>query len=443
MSTMRDKDATEFLPDALAVRNAPLPWWARNSILWMTAFFLFFLLWACLGQVDIIVSANGKIVSDHPTIVMKPLERTVIKQVLVAVGDRVKAGQELVLFDPVFSRADRDRLLAEVQTCQAKYERLLTEFEGKEYVPSADANAEALIQLEVFKSRRQFYADKVEYFKHEMERIEKSRRSVEENLILQRKRLKGFQEIETMILKGHAHGAASHREFLESQLARRQMEAEIGDKENNIHVLDSELLAKKSEYNAFCRDWHIGIAEEMVKAQSALTNARKELAKAEQMISYVSLRAPEDAVVHDVGPLSVGSAVREAETLLTLVPLGGNLEVEAEVRADDIGKVHEGDSVRVKITAFPFQKYGTLDGKVRVISEDAFQNQQENNRQVSNARYRTRIQLTGEESSRYKLLSRLIPGMETQVEIKVGTRRIISYFMNPLIKSLDEAIREP
>ena len=100
MKAVRDKDATEFLPDALAVRNAPLPWWARNSILWMTAFFLFFLLWACLGQVDIIVSANGKIVSDHPTIVMKPLERTVIKQVLVAVGDRVRAGQELVLFDP-------------------------------------------------------------------------------------------------------------------------------------------------------------------------------------------------------------------------------------------------------------------------------------------------------------------------------------------------------
>lgn len=75
--------------------------------------------------------------------------------------------------------------------------------------------------------------------------------------------------------------------------------------------------------------------------------------------------------------MSVGLTVREAETLLTLVPLGGNLEVESEVRADDIGKVHEGDSVRVKITAFPFQKYGTLDGKVRVVSEEACQNQQD------------------------------------------------------------------
>ncbi|MBQ9405946.1 MAG: HlyD family type I secretion periplasmic adaptor subunit [Desulfovibrio sp.] len=447
MSAGRDKDATEFLPDALSVRDAVLPWAARHAILWMCCGFLVFLLWACLGQVDIIVSANGKVVSDHPTIVMKPLERTVIKKILVAVGDRVREGQELVLFDPVFSRSDRDRLKAEEQTCQARYDRLLAEFEDREYLPPTDGNAEARVQQEVFKSRRQFHADRVAYFTHEMERIEKSSQSVKENLSLQRKRLKGFLEIEALILKGHARGSTSHREFIESQIARRQMEAEISDKENTIHVLDSELLAKKAEYNAFLRDWRINIAEEMVKAESALTNARKELAKAEQMTSYVALRAPEEAVVHDIGPLSVGSAVREAETLLTLVPLGGILEIEAEIRADDIGKVHEGDSVRVKITAFPFQKYGTLAGEVRVISEDAFQKQPEREGPATGAAtgacYRARIRLTGEESAHYKLLSRLIPGMESQAEIKVGTRSIISYFLNPLIKSLDEAIREP
>ena len=133
------------------------------------------------------------------------------------------------------------------------------------------------------------------------------------------------------------------------------------------------------------------------------------------------------------------SPVREAETLITLVPLGGRLEVEAEIEAKDIGKVNEGDPVRVKVSAFPFQKYGTLDGRVRVLSEDAFTRQAENGR-AGNTFYRARIELATEGGS---LAERIIPGMETQSEIRVGERRIIEYLIHPIIKSLDEAIREP
>ncbi len=160
MSSARDRDAVEFLPDAEAVRNAALPGWAQYSILWMAGFFAVFLLWTCLGQVDVIVTARGRIVSDHPTIVMKPLERTVVKRILVAVGDRVHAGQELVLFDPVFSRADMERLAKDVHINRAKYERLRAEYEGRNFEAPDPDNAEALVQLQLFESRRQFYADR-------------------------------------------------------------------------------------------------------------------------------------------------------------------------------------------------------------------------------------------------------------------------------------------
>ncbi len=397
MSRACDRDVAEFLPDAEAVRNSVLPGWAKYSILWMAGFFAVFLLWACLGRVDVIVTARGRIVSDHPTIVMKPLERTVVKRILVAVGDRVHAGQELVLFDPVFSRADMERLETDVRINRAKYLRLRAEYEGKEFAVPHPDDAEALVQLQLFESRRQSYADREAYYQHEMERIAKSRRSVEENLAIQRKRLAAMVEIEAIIHRGSLKGAVSQRELLSSQIERRQMEAEIRDKEHSLQVLASELLSKKAEYSAFCRDWRIGIADEMVKAEAALTAAQKEYAKAEQMASYVALRAPEDAVVHEVMPVSVGSAVREAETLLTLVPLGGRLEAEAEIKADDIGRVRAGDAVRVKVSAFPFQKYGTLDGRIRVISEDAFsRGQDEMHKGDMSAYYRARISFTGE-----------------------------------------------
>ncbi|MCR5258172.1 MAG: HlyD family type I secretion periplasmic adaptor subunit [Desulfovibrio sp.] len=444
MSSARDRDAVEFLPDAEAVRNAALPGWAQYSILWMAGFFAVFLLWTCLGQVDVIVTARGRIVSDHPTIVMKPLERTVVKRILVAVGDRVHAGQELVLFDPVFSRADMERLAKDVHINRAKYERLRAEYEGRTFEAPDPDNAEALVQLQLFESRRQFYADREAYYKHEMDRISKSKCSIQENLGIQRKRLAAMLEIEGIIHRGNLKGAVSQRELLSSQIERRQMDAEIRDKEHSLQVLDSELLAKKAEYSSFTRDWRIGIADELVKAEAALTSAQKEYAKAEQMTSYVALRAPEDAVVHEVMPVSVGSAVREAETLLTLVPLGGKLEAEAEIKADDIGRVREGDTVRVKVSAFPFQKYGTLDGRIRVISEDAFsRGQEEMHKGDMSAYYRARIAFTGTESGTHGILKRTIPGMEVEAEIKTGTRSIFSYFIYPLVKAFDESIREP
>ena len=173
--------------------------------------------------------------------------------------------------------------------------------------------------------------------------------------------------------------------------------------------------------------------------------SKKEFAKAERMASYVELRAPENAMVHDIAPLSVGSAVREAETLLTLVPLDGKIEVEAEIGAEDIGRVHEGAEVRIKVTAFPFQKYGTLRGIVRFISEDSFDNRERNEskKDISSSFYRTRITITDADNTKYNIIEKLIPGMNVQAEIIVGTRSIISYFLNPLTKSLDEAIREP
>lgn len=447
MERYRDRDAVEFLPDALAIRHEPLPFWARSGLLWMGLFFLLALVWACLGKVDVIVTAGGRLVSDHPTIVMKPLERTVLKQVHVAVGDRVKAGQDLASFDPVFSRADSERLATEVRLYQAQFDRLFAESLGRAYVLPSEPKEEELWQASIYRDRSRFHTEKMQYYARELERIEKTLAATRENLILQRERLKTYKQIEGMVSGALQSQSASLRTLKETQIARMQLEAEISDKANQLLVLESERKARMAERDAFSAQWKIETSREMVQTREALTKALKEYDKANQMASYVALRAPEEAVVHDIAPISIGSAVREAETLLTLVPLGGRLEVEAEIRAEDIGKVRVGDCVRVKVTAFPFQKYGTLEGKVRVISKDAFSRTPEDSpasmSQAGAAFYRARVELAPTGSDEDGLLSRLIPGMETQCEIRVGGRRVIEYLIHPIIKSLDEAIREP
>lgn len=447
MERYRDRDAVEFLPDALSIRHEPLPFWARSGLLWMGLFFLLALGWACLSKVDVIVTAGGRLVSDHPTIVMKPLERTVLKQIHVAVGDRVKAGQVLASFDPVFSQADSERLASEVRLYQAQFDRLLAESLGRAYALPADPKEEELWQAAIYRDRSSFHREKMQYYARELERIEKTLAATRENLALQRERLKTYKQIEDMVSGALQSQSASLRTLKETQIARMQLEAEISDRANQILVLESEHQARRAERDAFHAEWKIETSRELVRTRESLTSALKEYDKASQMASYVVLRAPEEAMVHDIAPISIGSAVREAETLLTLVPLGGRLEAEAEIRAEDIGKVRVGDSVRVKVTAFPFQKYGTLEGKVRVISKDAFSRTPENGSapmpQARAAFYRARVELAPADGEESELLGRLIPGMETQCEIRVGGRRVIEYLIHPIIKSLDEAIREP
>ena len=445
MKKLFDQDAADFMPDALAVRHARLPMWARGGIWFMLLCFVIALVWASLGKVDVIVSARGKLVSDHPTIVMKPLERTVIKAVHVAVGDRVKAGQVLATFDPVFSESDKDRLAAEIRQYQALFDRLSAEFEKREYNLAPNADDEARWQHSIFLKRKRFYAERMEFFRNELEKLTNARAALKDTIAVQHRRLKGYRDIEDIYARLLKTQSASPRMFKEAQLNRLAMEADVNERESNFRTLGSEIAARQAEREAFDQQWKIAVAEEMVKARENLTRSKKEYDKALQMTSYVDLKAPEDAVVHDIAPLSIGSAVREAETLVTLVPLGGTLEVEAQVRADDIGRVKPGDSVRVKITAFPFQKHGTLEGQVRFLSEDAFSSSgsEKGPDRPENAFYRARIALDAEKNRDSVLLPRLIPGMETECEIRVGERRIIEYLTHPIIKSLDESIKEP
>lgn len=440
-------DAVPFLPDALEIKHQPLPWWGRWGIIWIVGFFFLAFLWSCLGKMDVFVTSTGRIISREPTIVMKPLERTVIKSIQVEVGESVKAGQVLMTFDPVFSQADVHKLNNEVKTLSTQFNRLRSEFNKQEFSVADDASEDELWQHSIFTMRQQFYAEKMKFFDEELARIEQTKASLEESLTKQMERLAAYQEIEAMLLRARSTQTASPRELKELQISRFQVEAEVVGMQGNILELGNELSVRRAERNAFIEEWRKNTAEEMVQIKRELVRASNEYDKALQLESYVTLQAPCDAIVHEIAAISIGSAIREAEPLVTLVPTGGDLEVEAEVAARDIGKVSVGDITRVKLMPFPFQQYGTMDGEVRNLSENTFQKQADQNPENDSANdsayyYRARITLNAPKDGPLKSV-RLIPGMEVQAEIKVGERRIITYIMHPLIKSFDESLREP
>ena len=434
-------EAVDFQPDALEIKNQTLPFWARYSVFSSIIFLAGALLWACLGKVDVIIQANGKLVSDKQNIVLKPLERALIKKINVKIGDVVQPDQVLITFDPTINSAESERLKNELSTLKAQFERLKSEFEETAYLVQGNEKSPKWQQA-IYRQRQKHYQEKINYYDEALKQLDAAKKGKEDNLRKQRERLEALRKIENMFTKLHEKQATSLKELLQVSITRMEMESNVDTLENSLVELSHQRESMVSEKKSFIQEWRGTLSEEMVKVERELSSIQKQYEKNERLVSSVYLRSPCRAVVQEIADFSEGSAVREAEVLITLIPLDGKIELEAEIRPQDIGKVDVGSIARIKLNAYPFQKYGTLDGEVRNISEDTVQRQKQSAEQDGATYYRARITTSGMLRG-VPAGFRLIPGMEGQAEIKAGRRRIIEYVIYPLIKSLEETAREP
>ncbi len=435
------EDAIEYQPDALEIANSRLPVWARYSVVFAFIFMVAALIWASVGKVDVIVTGNAKIVSDKQTIVMKPLELTMIKEVNVKLGEVVKPNQILITFDPTINIAEAERLELEVNSLSAKFARLQAEFNNSDYKASSKDRFPQL-QEAIFKQRKDYYRERLKYFDETISQIDASRKTREDSMANQRARLKEIKTLEDTFDAMYKQKVTTLKEYVELKLSRMQMEATIDELENALLELQHQRGSTLSSRNSFIEEWRNSISEQLVETERELSANQRQYEKHTLRVSSLYLRSPCEAVVHEIAAFSEGSAVREAEALITLIPLDGHAELEAEIRPQDIAKVQVGSEVRIKLTAYPFQKYDTLNGVVRNISEDTFTMQGRADIGQSQTYYRARITINGKLRNQPEKF-RLIPGMEAMAEIKAGRRRIIEYLIYPLIKALDETAREP
>lgn len=434
----------EFQPDALEIKNERLPRLIRLCVWLPVVLVAAVLIWAWCSEVDVIVQANGRLVTDRPTIVMKPLERSVIKEINVKIGDVVKPDQILITFDPALNQAEAERLKNELDTLTAQFNRLRAEFDRKPY-PDSGRNQFEKWQYAIYRQRQEYYNQRIAYFDAMLSQVAASIKSRKDSLMKQQERLDAVKKLEEMFQTLHDKKAASLKELIQISITRMEMEATVDELENDLLELTHQQGSTRAEKNSFIQEWRNSISEEMVSVDRNLISTRKEYDKVKRLIEYVYLRAPCEAVVHEIASFSPGSAVREAEALITLIPLSGEIELESEIRPQDIGKVAIGSEVRIKLNAYPFQKHGTLNGVIRNISENTLQREGSTftgNQEESPSYYRARITISGK-LQHVKDNFRLIPGMEGIAEIKTDRRRVIEYWLYPLIKALDEAAREP
>ena len=432
----------DFQSDARTIDERRPPWVARATLYVLVAVIIIAGIWAAVAKIDRIVVAPGKLVTTASTMVVQPLETSTVRSLHGRVGDIVRKGDALATLDPTFSEADAGQLRGKVESLAAQIDRLGSELEDRPYEPQ-NLNDEARLQstiwirsIEQNKAKLASYNQQIRHVEAEMATKSGDRAALEV-------RLDVAKDLETMRDYLMQKQIGSKVNYLDAKSQRLQIEREMLLAVNNVKELEEEMERFKAERAAYLAEFRQKTAEALVQARRDHDAAVKQLDKAIRRNAVTVLTAPADAIVLEVAQRSVGSILKEAEALYTLVPLDSPLEAEVSVEGLDVGQVETGREARLKLEAWPFQKHGTLSGRIRTVTDDTFTPDPKKDGQQQRPYYKARVEVTATDLRDVPRSFRLIPGMAVTAEIKAGERTILSYFLYPLLRGLDESIREP
>jgi HlyD family secretion protein len=432
----------EFLPDADEIERRPLPKRARITLHVVAAAMVSFVLWASFSNIDLVVAAHGRLVTPLPNIVVQPLETSIIQSIDVRSGQIVKKGERLATLDPTFTEADESQLRTRLHSLDNQLQRMESELSGKKHSSAAKLDADSLLQARLSDERHASYVSQVRRLEETVGRL---RATLETNRRDQQSlasRVKVLKEMESLQQELVAKKYAVRGRLLDAQDRLIEAERSMEMARNRQIELGRELAALEAEKVSFETGWRQKMMEELLTISRERDSVNEQLQKADKRNKLIVLSSPTDAVVLEIAKLSQGSVAQAAEKLFTLVPLGADLEAEVQIDSLDVGYIKIGDTVHVKFDAYPFQKHGTLEAELRTISEDAFRREAVAGSGMD-AFYTSRIRLKSLRLNNMSERAKLLPGMTLTAEIVVGKRSVMSYLLWPLMKALNESVREP
>lgn len=425
-----------FHPAAIEVERRP-PSPAGRAVLWcVVGVFVLAIAWATTSRIDIVAVAEGRIIPSGHSKTVQPLEIGTVVAVRVVEGERVDAGQALVELDRTDAQADVRRLSVEQEAVvreAARWRSLLTWLadDGDATPGSGD-----MVDDPVVLGQWREYRDRVAVLETQREQQLAERRSAQQQvakleavLPIVTRRATDSKALADQKLLPEQQFLAVEQERLELFHDLRSARDSVAEREAAVHALDARIALASSEYRR-------QLVERVDDAARRSRLVEQELLKANARLAARALVAPVAGTVQQLAIHNVGAVVTPAQPLMVIVPRDAVLEVEAVVENKDIGFLHVGQPAEVKVDAFPFTRFGTVAGEVTSIANDAVVDERKG------LVYAIRVSLQQTEIDVGDRNVKLAPGMTVHVEPKTGTRRLIEYFLDPLLRAAREGLRE-
>ena len=433
----------QFLPAALALRDTPVHPAPRAALWLIIAFALIALLWTIFGRIDVVATAVGKIIPNDRTKVIQPLETAVVKAIHVRDGQLVKAGQVLIELDATSTSADSGRLSNEALTARleaGRAEAMLTALAsgrsrqmaniGGADIPRMHAEQSQLLgQYQEYQARQQQLQAEITRRQAELHTTQEQVGKLEQTAPIARRRAEDYRQLVK-------ENFMSQHGYLEREQIRIEQEQDLALARAKVTEIRAALMEVQRQQATLTAETRRQLLDQHNLAAQKAASLEQEPVKADQRGRLMHLTAPVAGTVQQLAVHTVGGVVTPAQPLMVIVPKENVLEVEAMLPNKDIGFVNPGQAAEVKVETFPFTKYGTLHGTITQVSSDAIQDEK------LGLIYSTRVKLAKDTLQVENKTVRLTPGMAVTVEVKTGKRRVIEYFLSPLMQVSSESLRE-
>ncbi len=419
------------------------------------------LVWACLGKVDIVATASGKIIPTGYSKVIQPFETGVVRAIRVADGQSVKAGDVLIELDPTINEGETAHLQGDLQSAQLDIARLRAALADTDdpltaFHPPEGANPNLIAM------HRSLLLAQVNEHKSKIAALDGQKRQKQAELATINATINKLEAViptiqERVDIRKSLNEYGSRLQYFEvlQQLVDSQQERLV--QQSHAREAEAAVAAISETREQTVAEFRRTLFSDLTEAERKAAGFAADLSKAEQRTKLQLLTAPVDGVVQQLGVHTVGGVVTPAQTLAVVVPNDSRLEVEAQVTNHDIGFVHAGDEVEIKVDTFDFTRYGLLHGQVLSISQDSIvrdvPSEKPSDRppgaggpagdpKAQELTYAARISLDRTQMQVEDKMVNLSPGMAVTAEIKTGSRRIITYLLSPLLKYKQESLRE-
>lgn len=449
-------DERSFLPAAVELEQTPPRPMGRAIVYVICLLFVLAAIWAWYGKIDVVAVAQGKLIPSDRIKTIQPLEAGTIRAIHIKEGQLVEQGDTLITLDNTQAQADADRLAKELTAAKTNLARLekldalmQQQFSEKGITNKKDTlnqtNANLLTrdndntqtlsnrllqqQVEEFQARYQTLISERERTQAEVRMAQGEVEKLKLTMPILKERVDALEQL-------HAKNYSSKLEYLELKQQYIEEEQNIKIERARVSQIKANQSAIEEQINILRSEQQRIILDELQQTRLQVAALEQELIKASQRNRMTNLNAPITGTVQQLQVHTVGGVVTPAQELMVIVPQDTQLEAEAFILNKDIGFVNEGQSAEVKIDTFNFTKYGVIDAEVIDISNDAISD--ENLGLV----YAARVKLKHTQMRVNDKLVNLTPGMSVAVEVKTGTRRLIEYFLSPLLRYKQESIRE-
>ncbi|MBV9112446.1 MAG: HlyD family type I secretion periplasmic adaptor subunit [Hyphomicrobiales bacterium] len=453
---------TAFLPAALEVVETPPSPLGRAIIATIIAFFCLALAWASIGTVDIVASAPGRIIPNERTKLIQPFETGVVRSIRVRDGDTVKAGDVLIELDPTISSAEVEHVKSDLVAAKLDVARLKAALADTSnpidgFVPPSEAPPSLVETYRRFLlTQTSEHNAKLAEIDRELAQKEAEGETTSATVAKLQAIIPPLQERTNMRKNLFDRDLGSKIAYLNELQDLIGQQNELLVQKSRRHETDVAVSVLKETRAKTEAEYRRALFDDLAKAEQKVAGLSQDAIKAERKAGLQSLTAPVDGVVQQLAVHTVGGVVTPAQALAVIVPLDADLEIEAMVSNRDIGFVSQGQQAEIKVDTFNFTRYGLLHGHVLSVSRDAVSGEKnaENTRDKETAQntsdetkqtgsvYAARVALDRTQMQVEGRTAQLAPGMSVTVEIKTGSRRIITYLLSPLLRYKQEVLRE-